>query len=122
MDNSMAVADMDESIGTRTLAMKAKRDAALVPRYYALYAMSFLLYGLGGLAILGGVILLFVPPTQMAILDITYTTSYRAGGISLIAAGIGMVVSGELWRVFRDIARNTSLTTLLLQRLLEKEG
>jgi hypothetical protein len=51
-----------------------------------------------------------------------YTTTYTGIGATFIGIGIGMIVSGELWRVFRDIARNTSLTTVLLQRLLEKES
>lgn len=118
----MAAAEMDESIGTKPPAVKVKRQVSGVPSYHALYAMSFLLYGLGGLAILGGFIMLLIPPTQYEVFGTMYTQSYRGLGVSFIGVGIGMVVSGELWRVFRDIARNTSLTTILLQRLVDKSA
>jgi hypothetical protein len=129
MEGSMALFDADSDVATPSIrattsaaAMKPKRETAGVPKYYALYAVAFLLYGLGFLSILGGIITLFVPPSRYELYGQMYTMSYAGPGLMAIVSGIGMVVAGEIWRVFRDMARNTALTTILLQRLVDKDS
>ena len=123
MEGSMALFEADSDVAAApSPTPKVKRQTSGIPNYYALYAVAFLLYGLGFLAIFGGIITLFIPPTQYEMFGEMYTMSYTGAGLTAIASGIGMVVAGEIWRVFRDIARNTSATTILLQRLIDKDN
>jgi hypothetical protein len=126
MEGSLALFDADSDVAAAsavpTPAAKIKRDVSAVPKYYALYAVAFLLYGLGFLSILGGIITLFIPPSEYELYGQMYTMSYAGAGFAAIASGIGMVVAGEIWRVFRDMARNTAATTMLLQRLVDKDN
>lgn len=129
MEGSMALYDADSDVAspsmrttTSAAAMKPKREVGAAPGYFALYAVALAFYAFGFLSILGGIIALFLPGAEYELYGQMYTMSYVGPGLMAIATGIGLVVSGEVWRVFRDIARNTSATTILLQRLVDKDN
>ena len=98
-----------------------KRRRVQIPNYPTLKAVSITLYFLGIVGAIIGIILLFVPPREYEIFDQTYTQSYIGIGIILISSGLSLVISGEVLRVYRDIARNTAITARLLERMAESD-
>ena len=98
-----------------------KRRRVQIPNYPTLKAVSITLYFLGIVGLILGIILLFVPPREFEIFDQTYTQFFIIEGAILIGSGLSLVISGEVLRVYRDIARNTAITAKLLERLAESD-
>lgn len=119
MENSMAVVDMDESIGTKppTLsALKAKRTVGDIPSYMPIRIAGYLVYGIGVMAMTAAVLLFFISFTESSY----YGDATRANALTFFVGGFFTISSGGMMLMFIDIARNTFLTNQLLARLIDK--
>jgi hypothetical protein len=120
MENSMAVADMDNDTETAvpTPVVKAKRTVGDIPSYMPIRIAGYLIYGVGILAM---AIAVFGFMSSFTV-ESYYADAARATAFTIFVGGFSAVASGGMIFMFIDIARNTFITNQLLARLIDKSS
>lgn len=121
MENTYAVAEMDESVGTKPTAPpapKAKRTADDIPSYMPIRIAGFLIYGAGVMAMTAAVLIFLISFTE----ESYYGDATRGNALVYFVGGFFTISSGGMMLMFVDIAKNTYVTNRLLSRLLDKSG